>query len=213
MTDESLQRAKEIFFQYTCNHFFLDREVEAEEYRKIGVSRAQEYAWTQEYTSYWISQLSVDDFQAVNKLSSAHAVEGLREMIRMSTRGDSLAKLWYANAMWNIASGSIMFPILRARAKQKAVFLWKSLLKNPVELTEEHRKMVSKIVENQARLEKSIQVATPDDYVLNYARNKLAEAKERRFLFLTFVIGIGKILFTELANKIKRFGERLIQKS
>jgi len=228
MTDENLQRAKEIFFQYACNHFFLDREVDAEEYKKFDVSNEQENKWTREYVSHWISKLSADDFQAVNSLSATSAGEALPEMFRISELGDSFTKLWYANAIWEIASGGIMSPIMRERARRKSISLWQSLLNSPIELTDNHRKKVSEIVENQAQLERSIQMAresrglpqrpttsqaaTPDDYILNYAKSKLREAKKRNgiyFLFVSFFMGIASIAsaLIDLVDKFKRLGK------
>lgn len=228
MTDENLQRAKEIFFNYACNHFFLDREVDADEYKKYDISNEQEKIWTREYISYWISKLSADDFQAVNNLSATYAGEALPEMIRISELGDSFTKLWYANAIWNIAWGGVMSPILRERARRKSISLWQSLLSNPIEFTDEHRKKISEIVENQAQLEKSIQMAREsrglpqrpttsqakslNDYILNYAKSKLRESKKRNgfsFLIVSLFMGVVSVAsaFIDLADKIKRLGK------
>lgn len=233
MTENDLRRAKEIFFQYACNHFFLDREVDVDEYKKFDISNEQENKWTREYVSHWISQLSVDDFQAVDCLADTNAGEALPELFRLSELGDSFAKLWYANAIWNIACGGLMSPIMRERARQKTISLWKSLLENPTELTDEHRKKVSEIVEDQIQLQKTIQMATasrgltplqaiysaktPEEYILNYAKNKLAESKERGFfyfLFLSLFMGIAGVanFFFDMADKIKRLGKRTRQK-
>jgi hypothetical protein len=229
MTDENLQRAKEIFFQYACNHFFLDREVDAEEYKKFDISNEQENKWTREYVSHWISELSVDDFQAVNSLSATNAGEALPEMFRISELGDSFAKLWYANAIWDIASDGLMSPIMRERARRKSISLWQSLLDNPIEFTGDHRKKVSEIVENQAQLEKSIQTAreshglpqrlttsqtvTLDGYILNYAKSRLRESKKRNglyFLFVSLFFGVASLAsaFFDLIDKINRLGKK-----
>ncbi len=230
MTDNDLQRAKEIFFRYACNHFHLDREVDAEEYKKFDISNEQEKTWTREYVSHWISQLSVDDLHALNCLRDSYADEALPELFRLSALGDSFAKLSFANTIWDIAHGGMMSPILRERARRKAVSLWQSLLENPVEFTNEHRRIVSEIVENQTHLEKSIQIArenrglpqrlslmtsqtiTPDDYILNYAKNKLVEAKKRNgfyFLIVSFFMGIASTasVFIDLIDKVKRLGK------
>jgi hypothetical protein len=197
MTDGDLQRAKEIFLKYACNHFHLDREVDAAEYKRFDISNAQENKWMREYISHWISQLSVDDLHAVDCLSDTYAGEALPKMFRLSDLGDSFTKLWYANAIWDIAWGGIMSPIMRERARRKSISLWKSLLENPVEFTDEHRKKVSEIIESQIQLQKSLRLAaesrgltprsiispvgTPEEYILHYANNKLAESKKRVF--------------------------------
>ncbi len=200
MTDKNLQRAKEIFFQYACNHFHLDREVDAEEYKKFDISNKQETIWTREYVSYWISQLSVDDLRAINSLRFAYAEEALPEMIRLSILGDSFSKLSYANAIWDIAHGGMMSPILRERARRKAVSLWQSILENPIELTVDHRKEVSQIS------------ATPDEYILDYAKSKLRESKGRNgfhFLLVSLFMGVFSVIgvIIDFIDNIKRFGK------
>jgi len=229
MTDENLQRAKEIFFQYACNHFFLDREVDAAEYKEFDISKQQEKIWTREYIAHWTNQLSVDDLRALNCLRDSYAVEALPEMFRMSELGDSFARLSFANTIWDIAHSSFLSPILREHARRKSISLWQSLLDNPVELTDDHRKKISEIVESRAQLEKSIQITreshglpkrpitsqavTPDNYILNYAKSKLREAKKRNgvyFLFVSLFMGIIIIAsaFIDLIDKIKRLGKK-----
>ena len=43
---------------------------------------------------------------AVDKLSNAWAVEAIPALIEMADKGDSYAKLWYANALWRLAGGA-----------------------------------------------------------------------------------------------------------
>jgi hypothetical protein len=228
MSDDNLQRAKEIFFQYSCNHFHLDREVDAEEYKKFDISNEQEKKWTHEYISYWISKLSDDDFQAMYNLVSTYAREAIPEMCRISELGDSLTKLRYASAIWDIASQGFMSPIIRERARRKSISLWRSLLDNPIEFTDKHRKEVSEVIETQTRIAKDIQMErgkrglpqrsaafqnkTPEDYILNYAKSKLRESKKRNgfyFLFVSlFTSGLSVVsAFMDLDDKIKRRGK------
>lgn len=200
MVDENLQRAKEIFFQYACNHFYLNREVEAVEYKRFDISKEQEKIWYREYVSYWISQLSLDDLGALNHLRDAYAEEALPELLRLSTLGDSFAKLSFANTIWDIAYGGMMSPIMRERSRRKAVSIWQALLNNPIELTDSHGQIVT------------------EDYILNYARNKLEESKKRNgiyFLFISIVIGIvsAATVLMDLVDKIKRLGKGKRQKS
>ena len=194
MVDENLQRAKEIFFQYACNHFYLNREVEAVEYKKFDISKEQEKIWCREYVSYWMSQLSLDDLRALNPLRYTYAEEALPELLRLSTLGDSFAKLSFANTIWDIAYGGTMSPIMRESSRRKAVSIWQALLNNPIELTDDHRQIVT------------------DDYILNYARNKLGESKKRNgiyFLFISLFMGIVSVVtvLMDLVDKIKRLGK------
>lgn len=203
-----------------------EREKEYKEYKFYNVSNEQEREWTREYVSYWISKLSVDDFQAVNNLSAVCVKEALPEIFRISELGDSFVKLWYANAIWKIASGSMMSPIMRERARRKSIHLWRSLLNNPIELTDDHRKEILGIIARNRQFEKSIQsrgrqlpqfpprpmdypAATPDDYILNYAKSDLKESKKENalyFLFVSLFIGVfGMIqMFIDFIDKIRR---------
>ena len=157
-----------------------------------------------------------------------YAGESLPEMFRISELGDSFAKLWYANAIWHIAWGGLMSPIMRERARQKSISLWQSLLNDPIVFTDDHRKRVSEILEERTELEKALQkaresrglvqrpdpslVTTPEEYILNYAKSKLRESKKRgrfQFLFISFftsLLSAANILF-DLTDKIKRLGK------
>jgi hypothetical protein len=183
MKDENLQRAKEIFFQYSCNHSHLDWGDDVDEYKSFGITREQESKWILEYISYWISQLSVEDLKAVQELSQIRAEESLTELFRVSLMGDSFAKLTFANAIWHIANGQKTSRTMRELARQKAIFLWQSLLNSPIELTDEHRKEISGNLESQARVRKNIkpdntqQASTPEEYILTSAKFGLTKAK------------------------------------
>ena len=200
MVDENLQRAKEIFFQYACNHFYLNREVEAVEYKRFDISKEQEKIWYREYVSYWTGKLSLDDLVALNHLRDAYAEEALPELLRLSTLGDSFAKLSFANTIWDIAYGGMMSPFMREKSRRKAVFIWQALLNNPIELTDSHSQLVT------------------EDNILNYARNKLEESKKRNgiyFLFISIFMGIISVatMFIDLVDKTKRLGKGKRQKS
>ena len=185
MNDENLQRAKEIFFRYSCNHSHLDWGNDVDEYNKFGISREQENKWFLEYISVWISKLSIHDLEAVHHLSHLHAEDSLPELFRMSGLGDSFAKLSFANAIWKIANWRNTSPTMRDRAKQKAITLWQSLLENPIELTNDHRIEISKLLESWLSLRSKIlhpsniqQSTTPEEYILNSAKFGLEKAKK-----------------------------------
>jgi hypothetical protein len=185
MKDENFQRAKEIYFQYSCNHSHLDFGDDVDEYNSYGITSEQEKNWTLEYISYWISQLSVDDLKAVDLLSRIRAEESLPELFRMALIGDSFARLTFANAIWDIANGWKISPTMRELAKQKAIFLWQSLLDNPIELTDKHRTELSNRLESLARVRKNIknldniqQPLTPEEDIVASAKFGLANAKK-----------------------------------
>ncbi len=185
MKDENFRRAKEIFFQYSCNHSHLDFGDDVDEYKNYGVTSDQEDKWTVEYISHWISQLSVDDLKAVRLLSRIRAEESLPELFRMALIGDSFARLTFANAICHIADGQKTSPAMRELAKQKAIFLWQSLLDNPIELTDKHRIEIANNLESQAKVRKNIknidniqQTPTPEEDIVASAKFGLAKAKK-----------------------------------
>jgi hypothetical protein len=194
--NEDITRAKKIFFKYACNRFFLDREVDAEEYKKFDISNEQENEWYREYVMHWIDRLSVEDMNSLNHLRLAGAGEALPELCRISVLGDSFAKYEYACAIWDIATSAIVSPFVREQARRRLVYLWKSLLEDPIELTDFHRKNISN-----------------EGYILDNVRSKLEEAKRRGFfyfLFLSFYYGIIGLLggLLDLVDKIMRIGRQ-----
>lgn len=163
------EKAKKIFFDYACNHFYMERDGVGKEYENFGVSEAEEKEWRREYISFWVSQLSIDDLTAVDKLYYAWAVEAVPALIKMADKGDSYAKLWYANALWHISDSSRISVTMREDARRTAINLWQTIVQQPVELSENHR---AKIISYKSS-------SSPEKYVLNYAKSNLENAKER----------------------------------
>ena len=91
---------RRIFFDYACNGFFMAHDGVYEEYKRYGISEAQEKEWRREYVALWVSRLEIDDLMPVDRLRDAWAGEALPALMEMADRGDSYAKLWYANAIW-----------------------------------------------------------------------------------------------------------------
>jgi hypothetical protein len=169
---DNKEKAKKIFFDYACNTFYMAHDGELEEYKKIGVSAAQEAEWRREYISFWVSQLSIDDLTAVNRLGETWAGEALPDLIKMAGQGDGYAKLWYANAIWKLANGASISATMRDQAIKTAINLWQSLVQRPIELSDNHKAEISPNM-------KPLDASTPEEYVLNYAKRKLAEAKTK----------------------------------
>ena len=110
-----------------------------EEYKKYGISENQEQEWYREYIEFWVNQLSVDDLTPVNRLSDAWAGEALPDLIKMADQGDSYAKLWYANAIWDIAKGVSVSGSLRRQARNTSINLWQSIVQGSIEVSENHK--------------------------------------------------------------------------
>lgn len=160
------QKAKEMYFNYACNYFFLDREKRTE-YEAFGVTRIEELEWRREYIQYWLSKLSVDDMQPLRKLKDTYANEALPSMIRMADAGDSYAKFWFAVAMYDMAKWLFFSPILRIRAMSKAKKLWQSIIQGPIEISDEHKKEINSYMIN------ALNASSPEEYLLNYSKRKL----------------------------------------
>lgn len=167
---DNTEKAKKIFFDYACRHFHIDRDGLGEEYKRFGISKAQEKEWRREYIDFWVSQLSIDDMTPVNRLSDAWATEALPDLIKMADKGDSYAKLWYAIAIWKLAEAIRISVPLQEQARKTAINLWQSIVQGPIELSNNHKTTI-------IRSMKSLDTSTPEEYVLNYANRRLVAAK------------------------------------
>lgn len=163
------ERAKKLFIDYACNHFYMDRDGAGIEYDKYGISEAEEKKWRREYISFWVNQLSTDDLTAVDKLSDAKATEALPALIEMADKGDSYAKLRYANAIWCITTSGAY---VRPKAEKAAIDLWQSLVQGAIEISENHKTDISR------SSMKNLEASTPEEYVLDYAVRQLERVKK-----------------------------------
>jgi len=173
--DDHKAKAKRMFFDYACRTFFMHNDGVLEEYRKFGITESEEKEWRQEYIAFWLSQLDVDGLTAVNRLCDADAGEALPDLIKMAGKGDSYAKLWYANAIWHIASRASIFDasmLVQNQAIQTAIDLWQSLVQGPIELSDNHTAEISPNM-------KHLGASMPEEYVLNYAKRMLNEARTK----------------------------------
>lgn len=141
-------KAKAIFWKYACRTFFMARDGIYEEYKTYGISGNQENEWRREYIAHWIAQLSTDAVASINRLRDADAGEALPELIRQSKNGDDYAKLWYANAIWDIVSRVNISVTDRKQAEAIAIEIWQSLIQGS------------------------------EEYVANYAKRRLANANK-----------------------------------
>ena len=161
------ERAKKIFFDYYCNHFYLSRDREGDEYYKFGISREQEKIWRDQYISLWVSKLSTDDLEPLDKLRGSYAIEALPELIKMADQGDSYAKLMFADAIWSIKEKEGIDVDLYQQARRVAIDLWTSLLEGNIWISEHHKGDIPK------QYMKTQQASSPEEYIRNYARDQL----------------------------------------
>jgi hypothetical protein len=164
------ERAKKIFFDYACNHFYMEHDGVDKEYERFAISADEEKAWRQEYISFWVSQLSVDDLTAARQLRYAWATEALSALIEIADKGDSYAKLRYADVLWDLGNS---YDIIGQRAIETAINLWQSLVQQPIELSENHKaEFSSASILNEAKSKLA-------DLKQDYAKHKLAKRRQR----------------------------------
>ena len=110
MNDNNMLRAKEIYFGYCGNSFFMRREGFYDEYKSYNISKEQELVWKEEIVENLYNQLSFEDSYAFHKLAMIaendndySVVEKLITYISNNkTKGDSLIKLIYAEVLLKI---------------------------------------------------------------------------------------------------------------
>lgn len=163
----NLEKAKKLFFEYSCNQFFMIHDGVYQEFKRYGIRQEQEIEWRNEYISYWEGQLSLDDLHPVDQLVNTMAVESIPYLIKLVGKGDGYAKLWYANALWKLCDSENAPRELRKQGKQKSIEIWQELSKQPIgEITENHKKKIMPFVF-------AMDASTPEEYVHNYARKQM----------------------------------------
>jgi len=59
---------------------------------KYRISEEQKSEWRNEFIAYWTSKLSIEDLEAVTKLSGPQAIEAVSDLLGIAEKGDSYAK-------------------------------------------------------------------------------------------------------------------------
>jgi len=151
---ETLEEAKKIFFEYSCNGLEMARsDVNFGQYR---ISREQESAWRNEFIAYWRSRLSTEDLTAVQKLRDADAVESIPDLIAMVDQGDSYARLRVAEALSSI--GYMANRSLRKQAQAIARTAAQSILDHPLQISEDHKAEIARFGGSD-----------PEEYIIMFA--------------------------------------------
>jgi hypothetical protein len=163
--------AKEIFWEYSCNHFFLDREGMMEEYVKLGGNKpSDERKWRREYIDYWYTQIPNDEIKAFRSLVYAEAKEILRQLVKFNSFRDDYIKFWYAFELLEISKFSLNL-ILKIKAKRRAKGIFNELSNRNILLLDENRNQI----DNQ--MMEVMKAETPEDYIKNYSQRKLLKFK------------------------------------
>jgi hypothetical protein len=167
---EDQEQAKKIFFEYSCNHYYMSREgINSNQYH---IAKEQEAEWRNEFIAEWISKLSTDDLTAVHKLEGASAIEAVPDLIAIADRGDSYVKLWVANAIWFISFKNDIERALQKQTRDVAIELLELIIASQVQLSENHKKAIP------SEGIKNLHASTPEEYIVNYAKRLLIEAKK-----------------------------------
>lgn len=169
--------AKELFFKYSCNHFFMMKEGEDKLYKELGGGdKEKEAQWRKEYIDCWISEINTNDTNPLWRIMNAWAWEAIPAILAMEDYGDDYMKFWFAFTLEKISRGRHIDRKLRKAALKKARALWIEILEHPVGITREHKKEIG----NTGRA--TFHATSPEDYILKYTKSRLANVNWGRDL-------------------------------
>jgi hypothetical protein len=154
---ETLEEAKKIFFEYSCNGLYMAQN--DVHFSKYHIGREQEAEWRNEFITYWRSQLSTEDLTAVQKLREADAVEAIPDLLAMAGQGDSYARLRIAEALSAIGYMS-KDKSLRKQARATAINMARSILEHPVQVSERHKAEIARLGSSD-----------PEEYIITFAKD------------------------------------------
>jgi hypothetical protein len=155
---ETLEEAKKIFFEYSCNGLHMaQNDVHFSRYH---ISKEQEVEWRNEFITYWRSQLSIEDLTTVQKLRDAHAVEAIPDLLAIVDQGDSYAKLRIAEALGAIGYLIDKDKSLKKQTQATAIKIAKSILDHPVQVSESHKIEIERLGSSN-----------PEEYIITFAKN------------------------------------------
>lgn len=154
---ETLEKAKKIFFEYSCNGLHMaQNDVHFSQY---GISREQEEEWRNEFIASWRSRLSTEDLTAVQKLREAQAEESIPDLIAMVDQGDSYAQLRIAEALAAIGYLARNRD-LRKQAQATARKVAQSILARPIQVSDRHKSEIQRLGGSD-----------PEKYIVVFAKN------------------------------------------
>jgi len=169
--NENLEKAKKLFFDYSCSNYFMARDGMDSEFKRLGGTDQLAADWRKEYIAYWTSRLSLDDLEALSQLNFAWGVEALPDLIRMCEQAEGYAKLQYADVIWQLSKASSLDEHIRKQAKGTAIKAWEILMTGNFTIPERFQK---KIISKMAPINRT----TPENYVVTEAKRQLEKAKE-----------------------------------
>ncbi len=163
---EEMELAKKIYWDYACNYFFMGHDGVLEDYRSHHPTGEEEREWRKEFIRMWISKISVDEFDAVHKLCNAHAVEAIPHLIENVEKGDSYAKLIFANAIHELSGCDGVDMSLQIQSHDTVIEQYQKILSTPLNITKEHEREITPLL-------KIVNAANAEEYVISYAKARL----------------------------------------
>ena len=174
VSKDDLERAKKLFFEYSCNQFFMIHDGVYQEFKKIGIRQEQEIEWRKEYIAHWENQLSLDNLHPLDQLENTAAVESISSILRLAGGGDAYARMRYANVLWKLCSLENAPIELQNQGKQKSIEIWQRLNTQPIgDISESHQKKIMPVLY-------AMSATTPEEYIRNYAKRQLEQAFPKR---------------------------------
>lgn len=165
-----MSRAKEMFWQYACNHFFIAHDGVHEQYTRLGGGNQEDEAsWRAEFIADQLAKLSTEDFDPLQQLRNANAGEAISSLLKIEDYGDDFSRFWYAFTLHDLARYETASKEDKKKAHQKASELWQGILKHPVGISDLNRAQVGEY------MLKSLQAKTAEGYLQNYTQSKLQE--------------------------------------
>jgi hypothetical protein len=166
---QEIIEAKKMYFYYCGNHIYMMNNGDFEKYSGFRITNRQENRWRRELIAQEVSKLDPNDLTALHNLKTLGAIEVITKILRYSDKGDGYAKLWYGEAIWQIADNPF-HPLLRIKLFKMARNLWQSLIESPFEITEEHRKEITSALI-------ILGLKSPEEYIITFAQRYLKERK------------------------------------
>ena len=157
----NLEKAKKMFFDYGCSHFYMMKEDVEKEYKKFGISIQQEDLWTQEYVAHHLDELSNGDLNALHSLSHTGSQEIFPVLFDLLNRGDSYAKFWIAHTTLKLSTKS---SIKNKKGEEIALQAIKELIEGKIEISTENKLKIT------PDMMWALKASTPEGYILNYAK-------------------------------------------
>jgi hypothetical protein len=164
--------AKSLFWSYSCNRFYLDRDDKEEEYLRLGGGDpGKEKEWRQEYINYWLSRMTISPLKALRCLRRTDAHEAIDALLMIQRYEDDYIKFWFADTLYDLSCIHCAAKQDKKLAKSRAKLLWQEILNNPVKINHENREKVNSM------MLAAMNAKTPEEYIQNYTIRKLQDLK------------------------------------